>query len=337
LALRSAEPWLRSAYQRRQYPRCLMNIYRVGIGLIAALGLIAAQNVGARVALGWRNSQTFCRVIVNATQGIESRPRGWFQRDWLITDFKITNVDSVGIEKAKEEYTATRAILESYGLAVGTYISGTNAMPRSHQSWWPPQTVAIEDMPDDARYQGTWPGNPARKIIDVTDKATRHAMQRAMQTIWKATPAPVRFVDNAAVHRSSGGAQDWSGYCANIREIRVMGSAMGSRQIFNIALNVAFMSDQETQLLIQAVGDHGIALEAPWRRELRRNAELTEKTRARYRQMLDAGMAVVMLPLDGDPLELAEWVHTWRKSTDRIYIEGPFQKPPDEALFGPGH
>ncbi|MFN7993900.1 MAG: hypothetical protein U0Q18_09880 [Bryobacteraceae bacterium] len=313
-----------------------MNTSRVAIAMIGVLELGAVGIMGADIALNWKSSGEFCRVIVNATQGIESRPRVWFSRDWLVTDLKFTNVNSIGLDTAQKEYMAARKILESYSLAVGTYISGTNVLPRSSQSWWPPQTVSIEDMPGDARYYGTWPGNASRKIVDLTDRPTRHSLQTEIQAIWRITPAPVRFVDNAAVHHSSGPAQDWSAYCANIREIRVMGSAMGSRQIFNLALNVGYMSDQETQQLIQAVSHHGVALETPWRRELRRNPEQTERARHRYRQMLDAGMAIVMLPLDGDPLELAQWVRKWRKSTDRIYIQGPFQKPPDEAIFGPG-
>jgi hypothetical protein len=122
----------------------------------------------------------------------------------------------------------------------------------------------------------------------------------------------------------------------NIAEIRAMGSALGSKQIFNIAVGVGFMSDEETRQLISAVADHGIALEMPWHRSIRDDPAQTEKARIRYRQLLDSGMGIVMMPLDGDPEQLVEWVRTWRKPTDRLYIGGAFQESPDMRFFGAG-
>jgi hypothetical protein len=48
-------------------------------------------------------------------------------------------------------------------------------------------------------------------------------------------------------------------------------------------------------------------------------------------------MGIIMIPQDGDPLELVEWVRTWRKASDHIYFSGAFYKEPDLRLFGPGH
>jgi hypothetical protein len=42
-----------------------------------------------------------------------------------------------------------------------------------------------------------------------------------------------------------------------------------------------------------------------------------------------------MMPNDGDPQELVDWVRTWRKPTDRVYISGAFYKAPDMVFFGP--
>jgi hypothetical protein len=87
---------------------------------------------------------------------------------------------------------------------------------------------------------------------------------------------------------------------------------------------------------MNAVADHGIALEMPWHRNIRNNKGQTEKARIRYRQLLDSGMGVIMMPLDGDPQELVDWVRTWRKPTDHIYISGAFYKRPEMQFFGPG-
>jgi hypothetical protein len=310
------------------------------IALLVSAVLLAGEHstlvARRKVTYRWHDSSEYSRVIVNATQGIEGRPPEWFAHDRLVTDFTITNAVALGLAEAQKQYEATRRLLDSYGLVVGTIISGTTVKPEREQTYWPLPMVPVERMPASARYDKTLPGEPHRKVIDASDPVTRHALQEEIRRIWKQVPAAVRFVDNAAVHHSTGAGQDWSAYCANIKEIRTMGAAMGSRQIFNIAVHVGFMSDEETRQLMDAVADHGIALEMPWHRNIRQNAEQTEKARIRYRQLLDSGMGIIMLPLDGNPQELVEWVRTWRKPTDHIYISGAFYKAPDLQFFGPG-
>jgi hypothetical protein len=282
----------------------------------------------------WHDSSQYSRVLVNVTQGIEALPRVWFARDRLITDFEVTTT-ATGLSEARRKYWATRRLLESYGLFVGTYISGTTVLPEADQTYWPRTTVSIERMPAWARYSGTWPGEPRRKVIDLADVKTRHRFLEEIQRVWKEVPAPVRFVDNAAAHRSTGASSDWSTYCTNIKEIRKMGDAAGSVTIFNIAVHVGLMSDDEARRLVDAVGHDGICLEMPWHSNIRRSAEETEKARIRYRQLLDSGMGIIMIPGDGDAAELIEWVRSWRKPSDHIYISGVFYKPPDQRLFGP--
>jgi hypothetical protein len=305
----------------------------LGVACLSGERTLASRRDGT---YWWHDSSEYCRVIVNATQGIEARPREWFAQDRLVTDFRITNADVLGLAEAQKQYAATRRLLDSYGLVVGTYVSGTTVMPEKEQTHWPLPLVPIERMPASARYGRTVPSEPHSKVIDVSDPGTRHALQKEIRRMWKQVPAAVRFVDNAAAHHSTGAGQDWSAYCANIKEIRTMGAALGSRQIFNIAVHVGFMSDQETRELIDAVADHGIALEMPWHQNIRQNAVQTEKARIRYRQLLDTGMGIVMMPLDGDPQGLVEWIRTWRKPTDHLYITGAFYKAPDMQFFGPG-
>jgi hypothetical protein len=197
----------------------------------------------------WHDSSQYSRVIVNATQGVETRPRQWFAQDKLITDYAITNADAIGRDKAAQEYEATYRRLESYGLAAGTYISGTAVLPEARETHWPWSAVPLEWMPAPSRYNGSWPAMDYRKIIDVTDPATRHSFQQGIKRLWEQTPAPVRFIDNAGIHRSAGKGQPWSSYCANIEEIRKVGESMGSLQIFNIPVHVGEMSDEDTRLL----------------------------------------------------------------------------------------
>ena len=302
--------------------------------LAAVAAGVAYSSSGA--SYRWHDSSQYSRVIVNATQGIETRPPQWFAQDKLITDYAITNADAIGQAKAVQEYEATRQRLESYGLAVGTYISGTAVLPEARETHWPWATVPLEWMPATSRYSGTWPNMPYRKLIDVTDPGTRRAFHEGIKRLWEQSPAPVRFVDNAAVHRSAGVGQPWSSYCSNIEEIRKLGESMGSLQIFNIAVHVGEMSDEDTRLLIKAVGPGGILLEMPWHERIRNNPAATERAKNRYRQLLDSGMGIILAPPGAEPpQELINWVRTWRKPTDHLYFGGAFYKAPDMKLFGP--
>jgi len=285
----------------------------------------------------WHDSSHFSRVVVNATEGLESRPKEWFAQDKLVTDLRITGVNPTNSAAAEQRYAAIRSYaVETLGLAVGTYVSGMSVIPEANEAYWPWAVVPIEWMPANSRYSGTWPGIPFRKLIDVSDPATRHGLQAGISRLWEQSPAPVRFIDNAAIHHSAGTSQPWFNYCQNIEEIRKLAESMGSLAIFNLALNVGEMSDEETAELIKAVGPGGILLENPWAKSIQANPAATERAKKRYRQLLDAGMGIILTPPgQGPSQELVDWVNTWRKPSDHIYFAGVFYKQPDAKLFSP--
>jgi hypothetical protein len=175
---------------------------------------------------------------------------------------------------------------------------------------------------------------PYRKILDLSDRETMNSFHEGLKRLWERTPAPVRFVDNAGIHSSAGKGQKWNDYCTNMLEIRRIGESMGSLQVFNIAMHVGMLSDDEMKNLISAVGGNGIAIEMPWSPAIRKDKTLTRNAEARYRQLLDAGEAIILIPLDVDAQQLAAWVRTWRKPTDHLYLAGSFFKPPDLNVFG---
>jgi hypothetical protein len=286
----------------------------------------------------WHGSSHFSRVIVNATEGVESRPREWFAQDKLVTDFRITGVNSENTAAAQQRYAAIRSYaVNTLGLAVGTYVSGISVIPEAKEAYWPWAVVPIEWMPATSKYSGNWPDLPFRKLIDVSDPATRQALQAGIKRLWEQSPAPVRFIDNAAIHRSVGPAiaQPWIDYCKNIQEISKLAESKGSLAIFNLALNVGEMSDEETTELVNAVGSGGIMLEAPLAKGIQRNPAATDRAKKRYRQLLDTGMGIIMAPPGyGPSQELVDWVNTWRKPSDHLYFAGVFYKQPDEKLFG---
>jgi len=238
----------------------------------------------------------------------------------------------IGADRAvpEQQYQQLRELLESKGLIVGTYISGTTTKQEAEETRWPYDAVPSERLSTSRRIVGFWPNDPHREIIDVADADTRHALQAEIR--WQAHPAPVRFVDNAAAHSSAGGTQSWDAQCVHIREIREIADSLGCRVVFNIALHVGFLSDREAALLIQAVGPNGICLEDPWTPWVRRNEMESKKAEARYRQLLDAGMAVIMLPLNVPEDELERWVNSWNQPAYHLYFGGAFFKRPTHGI-----
>lgn len=282
----------------------------------------------------WPDSSHYWRMLTNVNQYIENRPKFWFVQDKIVTDLQVLNVPATGEGGAAEQFARVRKQLESRGMDVGTYISGTSVAPLAGENAYPPPRVPIEQMPATAKYAASWPGQPERKIIDVSDPETRHAFQSNIAKMWQAVPAPVRFVDNAGIHPGVQRAQSWEAYCTNIKEIRELAESQGSRSVFNIAIHVGLLTDDDAKEIINAIGrDNGIALEMPWHPNIQKSPQETAKAVARYRQLLDSGIVVIMIPVKIEPQTLANWFRTWRKPSDRLYISGIFWKPPDLEAY----
>lgn len=297
--------------------------------LASAFAIPAASHSNKSTSFQWPDSSHYWRILVNVNQYIESRPKAWYIQDKVITDLDLINVPPGGQPAAEQQFNKIKKQLESRGIAVGTYISGTTTEPLAMQNTYPPVTVPLEQMPPTAHYTGNWPAHPERKIIDVTDAETRHAFQANIAQQWQSIPAPVRFVDNAAIHPAVQRNQPWDAYCANIEEIRKIAESQNSHVIFNISMHVGQMSDAEAQRLIQAIGpDNGIALEMPWHASIQKSPAATAKAVARYRQILDSGLVVIMIPVNIEASTLSDWIRTWRKPTDHLYISAIFWKPP---------
>jgi len=304
-----------------------------GVFLVFAFTAMASDGKPTpKDSFEWPDASHYWRVLVNVNQYIkgyvDAHPN-WFSNDKLITDFAICDVKSERREQAAKDYKAIRTFLESRGMSVGTYTSGTTVSPEAEQKEYPRRKVSTEQMPHTSHYSGSWPGHTSTKFIDVSDPDTRHALQTRIRDIWASVPSPVRFVDNAAIHHStSEETQPWIDYCKNMRELREIGESLHSRLIFNLSVHLGMLSDSEATQLIDAVGHGGVALEMPWAHAIRESAEDTLKAQRRYRQLLDAGIAVIMIPVETPEKQLADWTRTWRKPSDHLYIAGEFWKAP---------
>ena len=307
---------------------------RLMFGAVFVASIDAADHASStRFAFEWPDPDTKGTVLVNVTEDIIPYLRNhpeWFFNGELVLTFSVP----IGPDRAvpERQYQQLRELLKSKGLIVGTYISGTTVKPEAELTRWPYGIVPSEWLSGPHRFVGLWPNDSHRKIIDVADAATRRALQAGIRREWQAHPAPVRFVDNAAAHSSAGGTQSWDAQCAHIREIKEIGESLRCRVAFNIALHVGSLSDREASLLIQAVGPNCILLEDPWTPWVRRHELESKKAEARYRQLLDSGMAIIMLPLNVPEDALEQWVHSWSKPAYHIYFGGAFYKRPTHGV-----
>jgi hypothetical protein len=304
------------------------------VGLIALAGAVGSS--AEHVVFQWPDSSHYCRALVNANQHIEfyiKKHPQWFSQDKLVTDFSIIDVPVGGQEAAAKQYNSLRKLLESRRMYVGTYISGTTALPDAEQNHYPYGAVSIEQMPGTAHYSGSWPGHPTRRTVDISDLETRHALEGQIRRLWETVPAPIRFVDNIPPHPKVLKMQPWEVSCAYMQELRGIGESLGSRVLFNIAMHVGDLSDREAQQLMQAVGQGGIVLEMPWHANVRRDPAATARAQKRYRQLLDSRMAMVMIPVKTPEDVLATWIRTWRKPTDNLYVSTVFTKPPSASVY----
>jgi hypothetical protein len=304
--------------------------------VLTILGTIAAALPAGNVAFEWPDSSHYWRVLMNVNQYIEYYLKNhppYFSHDKLVTDFAIVKIPVGGREQAAKQYKAIRKVLVGKGMQVGTYVSGTTVIPEAEQDHYPPANVSVEQMPPNARYIGSWSGHPTRKIISVADADTRHALQAGIKQLWESAPTSVRFADNMPPHPKVDSSQPWEASCKHIQELGKIAESLGSRAIFNIPMHVGEMSDQETRQLIDAVGHNGISLEMPWHANVRKSKEATERARKRYRQLLDSGMAIVLIPVNTPEDQLTAWVRTWRKPTDHLYIASSYFKQPDMSVY----
>jgi hypothetical protein len=303
---------------------------RTSIGLLfvfvtATYGFHSSAETGYE----WQDASRNTTVLVNVNQYIweymHSHP-DWFSLDKTITDFVIQDVAVTGRARAAEQYTRIRSYLEQRNLSVGTYMSGTTVGPDAEQTRYPATNISIEKMPTDARYVSRWPGDPNRRIIDVADPGTRHALQDQIRMAWASIPAPIRFVDNAAIHSSAGKGQAWVEYCRNMRELRDIAEGFGSRAIFNISAHIGYLTSEELQQLITAIGHHGIALEMPM--PATTDKVTISRAEMQYRKLLDAGMGVIMIPVNIDEESVTRWTLDWRRAEDHLYTAHLFWQPP---------
>jgi hypothetical protein len=291
----------------------------------------------------WPNADAYWGALVNVNQYITTYLRthpNYFSNVKLATDLEIVQVDyksPSSVTAAQNAYSNTYSAMTRAGIMGGTYISGTNVMPKAYESQYPYSIVPKENMPTGAQYCGVWPGQTWRQFVCNSDTATMDAFHANITDQWRQFPAPIHFVDNAASQEGGHGGQSWSSQCENMKAINQIAKSLGSRAIFNISMVPGELSDADMSLLMNALQGAGVAIEQPWQVQVRSNPTLTANAVRQYRQLLDSGIAVVMIETNGAGQatleQLKSWVLTWRKPGDALYLSQAFWQDPDPAVY----
>jgi hypothetical protein len=304
----------------------------------------APSAVGAHSPSSWPDADRYWGAMVNVngyvTNYIKAHP-SFFADVKMATDLTIAHVNfsnSSSASAAKSLYEEAHIAMTGLGIITGNYISGSNVIAIENQRQYPYQAVQRGQMPPTAKYCGTWPGQSWRSFICVTDAATRKVFHDQIRMQWESIPAPLHLVDNAASYEGGPlGVQPWADQCANMKEINAVAQSLGQKVVFNVAWVPHQISAMDMATLVDALKGAGISSEQPFETYVSSNSTLARRAIREYRQLLDAGIAVVMIavarPGQATAEQLASWVSTWRRAGDSLYLSQAFWKKPDPKAY----
>jgi len=301
-------------------------------GSVAALCVAASAHA---IAFQWPDSSTHPRVILAADQDVEEYLQNhpdWFASDFLVAGLYVKDVAYGQSDAAMEQMSALYSELRQKHILSGSYISGTTALHELTLTKYPANAASIEDMSLKVHYLGPWIREPDQQVVDLKDGLSRHELQFDIRELWLHIPVVMRFVDNAAVHPRVARMQPWNVYCDNISALRGGAEAGNGNAVFNIFVRPWEMSNDDMKQLINAVagnGGNGVSFPLPWSKSIKDDKNALGWAIYRYRQLLDHHISVILVPSDDAPQnDLYNWMYSWRRPGDRLYIAWPYWEAP---------
>lgn len=281
----------------------------------------------------WPDPRQHPRVILTADQKLgdflDSNPE-WFVNDFLVAGLTINTTVYGESEDMIENRRILHDKLQYHNIAVGSAVSGTTVQPELTLTQYPDNAVSLEDMSVYTRYLGQWTRDPKQQVVDISDLPSRRELQNGIRDLWQNTLEIVRFVDNAAVHPGVAHMQPWASYCENMKDIREFAHNNRETIVFNVFMRSWELTDTETLQLISAVGyGNAISLPLPWSKSIKNNKNANGWAIFRYQQMLNNGIVLIFIPSNDAPeKDLYEWLATWRRPSDHVYLALPYWKEP---------
>ena len=180
---------------------------------------------------------------------------------------------------------------------------------------------------------------PGTNRIDLSQPDERTGIADHILDECRIRPGQLVFLDNIVHPSALAGWVSWSDTCGFMEQIRAGLSPAGKRLIANIAVAPWGLTDEDVQLVSDAVD--GMAFEMPFHKDARGHRERTQRLFTVYRHWLNAGKFVVLIPLA--PLEtrhqeaefIAGFAMLFRNYGDRLHVAWPFFQVAPEWTYWP--
>lgn len=301
--------------------------------LLTLTAMLVAAPAFAALHWPWPDTSKHPRVILYADQNMATDFKehpDWFAKDFVVAGFYISKVVYGQSDEAIRMYGYLHQKFIYNKIYLGSYMSATTVIHELSLTKYPADAVSMEELSPKTKLLGPWMRDGTHQVVDLTDPASRKDLQNNIHLLWAHVPVQLRFLDNAAVHPRVAAGQPWAAYCANMKELRKLAEYTDANTMFNVFVRPWEMSDEETKQLIDAVGwGNAVSLPLPWSKSIKDDKNANAWAIYRYRQMLKAGLAIVLVPSDDAPEEaLVHWVSTWKQKGDHIYYAFPEWKAP---------
>jgi RTX calcium-binding nonapeptide repeat (4 copies) len=256
--------------------------------------------------------------------------QGWISNDGLATDLAATvdekNHDTWPEARSYYQSALRQITAKAPGQIVGTYHSGLHASTKDSEDRYPRRALPAE-----------WFLPSERLLLDGDSYIVDHRIPAARQKLIRgivydvvATGQPLVFLDNF-VHPSTGLPFSWAETTSFLRELVGELHFRGVRVIVNVAWNIGRATDADLAQFL-ATGVDGVALEMPFNANVRNDPVLVARSLVVYRQLLNAGRTVVLVPIEYTTLEgmernsqfLAAYAMMFRQPDDSVFVAHPF-------------
>lgn len=197
----------------------------------------------------------------------------------------------------QELLTAARG--HNDGILVGMQISGGDCRKLAEMKKYPYETIPYEELPADGYLTGYNAGTQ-RATVDLRIPDVRQLYTDLIVNDALSHNVDFLYLDNIRYAPGGGTPIPWSTMCAFLSEIRTRLHADGMRTSANVGLNVSGVSDEEAQLLSNAVD--GLTFEQPfhptWGRPY---AAMVAREIEIHRRWLDAGKNIQFINVWAPP------------------------------------
>jgi hypothetical protein len=173
-------------------------------------------------------------------------------------------------------------------------------------------------------YQKTFPG---LEMVDYRQVVASNKLVADLVSGVAATGMQLAYLDEVSSNELNPNLPPWATTMSVLKRMVDGLHNRGVRVIANTAWHIGTTSQANVDLLL-GTGVDGISLEEGFPASVRQNSAAIQTAVGQYRQLLDAGQAVIFIPdpnnYAADSTVLAAWGMMFRQPGDRLFIDEPF-------------